>query len=886
MIAIWIAGLLRRRRGRLAATAAGIAVAVALLACLGGFLAAAQHSMTEHAVHSVTVDWQVDVKPDAQAPTVLRVVRSTPRVRAALPVGFAHSTGLVAQTGGSTQTTGPAMVLGIPASYRQQFPGTIRTLVGADHGALIAQQTAANLHVAPGDTVTIGRAGMPPVDVVVDGVVDLPQADSLFQEIGAPAGAKPLAPPDNVVILDQSQWHTAFDPLAAQRPDLISTQIHTTLDNTLPSDPASAFTQVTAAAHHLEAVSAGAARVGNNVGAALDAARGDAAYARILFLFLGMPAAVLATLLTATVVTTGADRRRREHALLRARGASQPQLIRMAAAEAALVGIVGSAVGLAAAVLVGVAAFGSPSLGADAPTAIGWAAAAAATGLAVAAATVLVPAWHDLREATVTAARAGLRRSRAPRWTRYGVDIVLLAVSGALFWLAGRGGYQIVLAPEGVPTISVSYWSFIAPALLWIGAALLVWRLADLLLGHGWPIVARALRPVAGSLSRIVARSLSRQRAPLGRAIVLLTLALAFAASTATFNATYQAQAEVDAQLTNGADVAVTEAPGSTVPPAAAARIAAIAGVRAVEPLQHRFAYIGNDLQDLYGVNPTTITNVTALQDTYFKGGTAKQLMAELTARPDSVLVSGETVTDFQLRPGDTVNLRLQDARTHRLTTVGFHYIGIVAEFPTAPKDSFFVANGDYIARQTGSDTVGTFLVDTGGRDTAAVAARIGDALGTSATITDIAATRGRVGSSLTAVNLAGLTRIELGFGLILATASGALVLALGLVERRRSFAIARALGATGRHLSGFVLAEGAVLIACGLGAGTALGTALSQMLVRVLTGVFDPPPTSLVVPWLYLSATAALMIVMIGAVSAATVRLARKSPLSALREL
>ena len=35
-------GLLRRRPGRLAATAAGIAAAVALLACLGSFLAAAQ----------------------------------------------------------------------------------------------------------------------------------------------------------------------------------------------------------------------------------------------------------------------------------------------------------------------------------------------------------------------------------------------------------------------------------------------------------------------------------------------------------------------------------------------------------------------------------------------------------------------------------------------------------------------------------------------------------------------------------------------------------------------------------------------------------------------------------------------------------------------------
>ena len=886
MILTWTQGLFRRRWGRLAAAAAGIAAAVALVACLGSFLAAAQGSMTARALRSVAVDWQVEVQPGIQPATILDTVRSTPGVNAALPVGFAHSAGFVAQTTGSTQTTGPAMVLGIPANYREQFPGVLRTLVGADSGVLIAQQTAANLHVVPGDTVRIGRAGMTPVEVKVDGVVDLPQADSLFQKVGAPVGAQPVAPPDNVLILGEAQWHRMFDPMAGPRADLVSTQIHSALDHALPSDPGSAYTAVNAAAHNLEARSAGGAQVGDNLGAALGAARSDAAYARVLFLFLGLPAAILAGLLTAAVVTAGAGQRRRDQALLRARGATRRQLVRMAAAEAAVVGVVGSAVGLAAAALIGLAMFGSPGLGASAGSTAAWAAASAMVGLGTAAASVLAPAWRDLHSSTVVGARADVIRSRAPRWTRSGVDIVLLAVSGALFWQAGRNGYQIVLAPEGVSTISVSYWAFVAPALLWIGMALLVWRLADLLLGRGWAVVAATLRPVAGKLSHIVARSLSRQRAPLARAIVLVALALAFAASTATFNATYQAQAEVDAQLTNGADVTVTEPPGSAVSPSSGAALSTLPGVRVVEPIQHRFAYVGTDLQDLYGVNPTTIASVTALQDNYFQGGTVAQLMHTLATQPDSLLVSAETVKDFQLTPGDTVNLRIQDTRTHQLTTVPFHYVGIVTEFPTAPKDSFFVANAGYIAEHTGSDAVGAFLVDTGGHDSSTVADRIRTAVGTSATVTDIATTRGTVGSSLTAVSLAGLTRIELGFGLLLAAASGGLVLALGLAERRRSFAIANALGATRRQLRSFVSAEAAMLIICGVAGGGALGWLLSRMLVSVLTGVFDPPPTALSVPWSYLGATAATIILAIGAVSAATVGLARRSPLTVLSEL
>ena len=230
--------------------------------------------------------------------------------------------------------------------------------------------------------------------------------------------------------------------------------------------------------------------------------------------------------------------------------------------------------------------------------------------------------------------------------------------------------------------------------------------------------------------------------------------------------------------------------------------------MRAVEPLQHRYAYIGTDLQDLYGVRPGSITGVTALQDAYFQGGTARSLMDRLAAAPDSILVSAETVQDYQLVPGDTVNLRLPDRATGRPTTVPFRYAGVVTEFPTAPRDSFFVANADYVAARTGSDAVGTFLVDTGGRDTTRVATDLRALLGTSATVTDVADTRSRVGSSLTSVDLAALTRVELGFALVLAAAAGGLVSFLGLTERRRSFAIIGLLGATSRQSRALVRAE------------------------------------------------------------------------------
>jgi putative ABC transport system permease protein len=748
---IWLRGLLGRRGGRLVAAALGIAFAVALLAALGSFLGESKATMTQRAIQQVAVDWQVETQPGADPANVLNVLRNGSPVTTALPVGYAATPGLTATHAGTTLSTGAGLMLGLPPGYQSAFPGELRVLTGAASGVLIAQQTAANLHASVGDVITIQRTGMSPAQVRVDGIVDLPQADSLFQRVGAVAGAQPSAPPDNVLLLPAALWHQAFDPLAGRRPDLVRTQIHVRLRHNLPTDPAAAFTTVTAAANNAEARLAGAGLVGDNLGAALGAARQDALYAQILFLFLGVPGAVLAGLLTIMIAGSGAVRRRREQALLRTRGATPRQLSRLAAIEALATGIAGVVAGLVLAAVVGRIAFGSASFGATGGTAIAWAAFAAASGLLIAMAAVLVPAWRDQRTSTVAGARRLLGRPRAMWWMRYGLDFWLLLGSAAVFYLTSRNGYQLVLVPEGLPTLSVNYWAFAGPALFWAGSALLSWRLTDLLLSRGRRPLAALSQPLAGPLAGTVAASLSRQRRIITPTVTLLALAVVFAASTAVFDATYRQQARVDALLTNGADVTVTEPQAAAVPAAAAAAIQRVPGVASVEPMQHRFAYVGADLQDLYGVRPATVVDATGLQDAYFSGGTARQLVSTLASRPDAILVSEETVQNFQLNPGDLLRLRLQDSRTGKLVMVPFHYAGVVKEFPTAPRDSFFVANASYVAARTGNPSVGEFLVTTDGTAPPKVAERLRAALGPSANVTDIVTTRHVVASTLTA---------------------------------------------------------------------------------------------------------------------------------------
>lgn len=881
MITLWISKLMRHRVWRLSGTILGVALTVALVAALAGFLTASTRTMTTRAVASVPIDWQIEAVPGANPAKIQSDIAKSAKVAAVREAFYAATTGLQASTGGTVQTTGPGKVIAFGKDYLKTFPRELRLLSGTLDGPLLAQQTAANLHARPGDTVTINRPGLAPVQVTIAGVVDLPDADAFFQGVGLPQQAAPQAPPDNVVILPQGQWHQVFDPQGAMRPGSTRMQFHVRLDhNALPTQPTAAYTAVTGAAHNLEARVAGQALVANNLGARLLAVRGDGLYATVLFLFLGLPGVALAALLTFAVTASGGDRRRTDQSLLRTRGATRGQILSLAGAEALAVGAGGTILGLV------LAALSARLLGL---TLAGWMGAglfAALAGVALALGAVLWPAWRDLRGRTVSSARRAVRRDQAPLWRRLGLDLILLVGAGFTFWQSASTGYQIVLAPEGVPATAVDYKAFLAPALFWIGSALLLLRLSDLLIGGAPRIVSRLLRPAAGHLSPLVATTLSRQSRRLTGGVAMAALALAFAVSTSIFNTTYNGQSRVDAELTNGADVTVF---GTTANPAGPhlAALAKVPGVTAAVPMMHRFAYVGADLQDIYGIQPGQITKATRLSNAFFPGASAQSILAKLKATPDGVLVSEETVKDFQLHRGDRINLRLMSGSDHHYHVVPFHFIGVAREFPTAPKDSFLVANASYIAKATGIAPAEYVMMKTSGQPAKvaqAVRASLNGAPGMQ--VKDIGSVTHIIGSSLTSVDLSGLTRIELTFAILIAAASAGLMLALGFEDRKRAFAILTAVGAKPGQLAAFLRSEGLLVAAGGIIFGAGYGTLAAWMLVKLLTGVFDPPPETLAVPFAYLGVVIFMIIVSVaGAVRFARRRSARNT-VELLREL
>ncbi|MEO5807647.1 FtsX-like permease family protein [Devosia sp.] len=881
MIIAWLSGLLRTRSGRIIGIVAGIVVAVALLADLGTFIQGSAATMTSRAVATAPIDWQVQVLPGSDKAAIRQAITDAAPTSSIFEVGYADVASFEFKSDTCIQVTGAGKALGLDATYIATLPSGFRILAGDTSGAVLLQQTAANLHAAPGDTVVVHKDSGD-VSILITGIVDLLTADTIFQPIGVPVGSAPQAPPDNAVIVPLDQWQKLFGSVGTAAVASAHLQLHTVLDHaSLPADPSAAFISVTNAGHNLEARVAGTALLANNLAVQLDAARGDAIYARVLFLFLGAPGIVLACLLTMALAASGEQRRRRDQSLLRLRGATASAILTIALVEALAIGGTGALTGAIAAALSG-PLFGLPVQGRGR---LLWSALAIFAGIGLAVLALLVPSVSSLFRQSVASARQTLGGNRIPLWERLFLDIICLGLAALVFWQTAASGYQVVLATEGVTAVSIDYTAFLAPVLLWIGSALLGMRIVRALLTYGRQTVEAAVMPLSGALAPIIASSLKRQRGRLARSTAFVALAVGFAVSTGVFNTTYQGQARVDALLTNGADVTVT---GTRLAPADLIKdqLAALPGVTAAQFMQHRFAYVGTDLQDIYGIDPKTIGSATAMANAYFGNGNAQATLATLAATPSAVLVSDETVTDFQLNLGDPINLRLQGP-DGAYQSVPFIFSGIVREFPTAPRDSFLIANASYIAAMTGVPGAEVGLLKTKGdaKSVKLAAAELAKAY-PGMRVSELGDAAHIIGSSLTAIDLAGLTSLELTFAVILALGATGLMLALGLADRRRGFAILTAIGAKPRQVAAFIASETAVVLGLGTLIGIVVGGLVAQVLVVILQGVFDPPPEQLAVPWPYLAAVGTAILVVTGITLANGVRQASEKPMQHMREL
>jgi putative ABC transport system permease protein len=456
--------------------------------------------------------------------------------------------------------------------------------------------------------------------------------------------------------------------------------------------------------------------------------------------------------------------------------------------------------------------------------------------------------------ADVAEGRRAVQRTQKPLWQRLYLDFAALAGSGLIYWLTARTGFSAVVNPDSNPTLSLSVYMFFAPALLWIGAALLLIRLRGSI--FEW-LTARAAGGRASTPRQFLLASASRRGRALNRGLLLVGLLLAFGVELGLFSATYDRQARVDAQLTLGADVVATAPPGVVAAKGLQQKIARVNRVAGTSALDHTYAYVGPDLQDTFGIDPQTIARATTLRSSYFIGGSAATMLHRLQSRPDAILVSLETINDYSLHVRDLLRLRVLDRATGRFRVARFHVAGVVQEFPSAPRDSFMVTNLRYLEHVTHDPGPNVVLVKTTG-DPVTVADRVAAATKTDgAAVRNIRQQTAQTVSSITTVDLSGISRIEEAFAVALAAVAMLLLLAVALAERRHELATMAALGAPLRRIGGFLWSEVGLVVAGAIVLAIPLGWLLAEMLIAMLRHVFDPPPDTLAVPWVFLAGLA-----------------------------
>jgi putative ABC transport system permease protein len=646
----------------------------------------------------------------------------------------------------------------------------------------------------------------------------------------------------------------------------------------LGSTPAQAFTRAGAVVHRVEAALPGQVVFVDSLSDQLNTAAGDALYAETLYIMLAVPGALIALRPGYLAALGTVERDRRDLALLRARGATRRDLVAMAAAESVLIGSLAGLIGAAAAFeVVPVIIKGSVDLTFLRGLVTVVACIAVACGGALPArlgATVTV--WR----AAVSESRRAVRREGKPLWQRLYLDLFALALSGLIWWLTAKTGFSAIVNPDSNPSLSLSVYMFFAPALLWIGATLLLVRL------RGRALASVAGRFGGGGAARntpaFLLASAGRRGAAINRGLVVVGLLLAFGVELGLFTATYDQQASVDAQLTLGGDVVASAPPGVTAAHGLEAKIAAVRGVQGTTGVDHSYAYVGPNLQDTFGIDPNTITRGTTLRDSYFIGGGVGQILDRLRSRADAILVSKETIGDYQLHLGDLLRLRVLDRSTGQFNAVPFHVEGVVQEFSSAPRDSFMVANLSYL--QAADHAGGPNVVFARSSDPGPTAARVAQTTAADGTIVkDITERTQQTVSSITTVDLRGISHIEEVFTIALAAAAMGLFVALAVIERRHEFATMAAVGATLRSIAAFVWSEAALVLVASLVLAAGLGLLLALMLVAMLQHVFDPTPDALAVPWAYLGELAGAAVVATGVAVAIAAQWLHRVPLGRL---
>jgi putative ABC transport system permease protein len=840
------------------------------------------------------------VKANASEPLSLdeltRQVGQIPGVARAEPLSFVDLDPGSLSVGPKRPPEG-ARVFGLDSRYLDQDP-SIRIVNGSYEpgSGLLSAEAARAMSVSPGDVVQVRIPGMSePLDVRISGITDVSRAKSLFYSREGKQLEQFVYVRNTVIVGPDVFARTivpAFQNVTTTPGTILRNQPILEVDvfmvrDPLDADPGTALAQTKIVADAVNGIAPGQDVLIDNISNALQVARDDARTAKRMFVFLGLPGALLAAILTSYAGAVLASALRREQAILRIRGANRSHLLRMHALRTLALAAVGSVLGVTLGLASTAVVLSAGALASASPISL---LASALLGAGVGFLTTGIALYVAGRRAInrqISDERAQLA-SRAPLWRLLGIDFLILAAALGVEWYQRRhGGFEGVRGSVYFGrAVSLRLHLVIVPIGIWLGGVLVLGRVVERVFAHlPLPLGHRFGRPLRGVLTR----SIRRRSWAAASAVIMIGLIVALGTSAASFSASYNQAKARDARFVVGSDVRVTPAPISAVdhPPQYAEKLK-VAGVQTATPVVYGLnntlleSEVNEDAGNMAAIDPAAFAQVAPLIDTDFIGTTAANAMDALARQPGGVLLGEDLADVLDVEPGDEVQV-LFARGTQKQKLAEMKVIGLFTRLPGFPEGVDVLVNIERQMQLIPTTNATFFLAqntDPSGATLDRVVGEMREGPGyTDALQIDTRATAlDKDQSSLAALNIRGLLTLDSAYALAMAATAITIFVFGLLLQRRREYVTLRAQGMRIGKIRSLIVSESVGVVVVGAIVGTLGGGVMAYFLVKVLQPLFVLHP-EVVVPRTDIAVLAALVLAVSVIASLAATNLIRRLP-------
>ncbi|WP_327177513.1 ABC transporter permease [Streptomyces sp. NBC_01335] len=542
----------------------------------------------------------------------------------------------------------------------------------------------------------------------------------------------------------------------------------------------------------------------------------------ILLVFAGI-ALFVGVFLIANTFSMLIAQRTRELALMRAVGASRRQVKRSVLMEAAVVGLVASAVGfavgagLAAALRSAMGVIGGKIPAGPLVVAPGTVLAAFAVGVLI----TVFAAWLPARRAAKIAPVAAMSSVHAVASTRS--LVVRNSIGGALTLLGAAGIVGGAAAADTNGRKLIAAGAFLAL----IGIIVLIPLLSRPAIALVRPLLAR----VFGVSGKLAAQNAVRNPRRTGATASALAIGLTLVTGISVLGVTL-GQA-VDRMTTDNikADYLVSMASGDALDSSALTALRKADGVGAVSPQQANWLTVGGRRHAASGVTPGDVEKLFTL----------KTVTGSLDSLADGrIAVDDDTARNNHWKTGETLPVTFEDEKKGEVTIGAVYESNQFLSPVLLPED---LANA-----HTATADIREIWLTTDGGASAADEQAVVDALGDNPamSVMDRQDMRDMFGGF---VNLAlNIMYGLLAMALLIAVLGVVNTLAMSVFERKQEIGMLRAIGLDRARVKRMIRLEAVVISLFGAVVGVLLGTFLGWAIGRTIAAAL--PQYELVIPW------------------------------------